>query len=199
MIEALVGTGLASAAGLNAYIPLLVVGLLARYTELVPLSGGWEWLEHPVTLVVLGVLLVIEVVADKVPMVDHVNDVLQTVVRPTSGGIAFGAGAAAQTVDPTAATAADWGPVIAGVLIALAFHGLKAVGRAGVNAATMGAGAPIVSTAEDGLSLGMALAAVLAPVLGLVLALGTAAGLVVLWRRRRARRRAERDRAAPPG
>ena len=40
MFEVLTGAGLAAAAGLNAYIPLLAIGLLSRFTDLVSLPPG---------------------------------------------------------------------------------------------------------------------------------------------------------------
>ena len=70
MLEILTGTGLAVAAGLNAYIPLLLLGLAARFLDVVALPSGWAWLENEWVLGGLAVLLVIEVVADKVPVVD---------------------------------------------------------------------------------------------------------------------------------
>ena len=45
-MELLTGFGLAAAAGLNAYIPLLALGLLARFTDLVTLPASqicFEW------------------------------------------------------------------------------------------------------------------------------------------------------------
>lgn len=191
MLEALTGTGLAASAGLNAYIPLLVMGLLARFTDMVDLPDGWAWLSNGWVLVILGVLLAIEVVADKVPLVDHANDVVQTVVRPTAGGLAFGAGSSAQTVtvsDPGSFFSShQWVPVVAGVLIALCVHGVKAAARPVVNTATAGFGAPVVSTAEDIGSVTMSLLALLVPVLVLVglLLLGWATVQVVRRRRRR--------------
>ena len=91
MFEALTGTGLAASAGLNAYIPMLVVGLLGRYSDLITLPPGWRWLTNGWVVLILLALLAVEVVADKVPALDSVNDVVQTVVRPTSGGLVFGA------------------------------------------------------------------------------------------------------------
>ena len=139
-------------AGLNAYIPLLTMGLLARYTEAISLPAGWSWLANGWTLIILGLLLAIEVVADKVPIVDHVNDVVQTFVRPTAGGLAFGAGSASETVtvsDPGSFfTSHQWVPIVAGGLIALGVHGVKAASRPVVNASTAGLGAPVASTAE---------------------------------------------------
>jgi hypothetical protein len=194
VLEALTGTGLAASAGLNAYIPLLAMGSLARYTELVDLPAGWTWLSNGWVLAILGVLLAVEVVADKVPVVDHVNDVVQTVVRPTAGGLAFGAGSSAQTVtvsDPGAFFSShQWVPIAAGVLIALCVHGVKAAARPVVNVSTAGVGAPVVSTAEDVGSVAMSLLALLVPVLVLVgLAVLVWAAVQVLRRRRRRRGR----------
>ena len=59
MLEFLTGSGLAAAAGMNAYIPLLLVGLLGRFTSIVELPSSWQWLENPWTLGVLAVLLVV--------------------------------------------------------------------------------------------------------------------------------------------
>jgi hypothetical protein len=195
VLEALTGTGLAASAGLNAYIPLLTMGMLARYSDLVDLPSGWTWLSNGWVLAILGLLLAIEVVADKVPVVDHVNDVVQTVIRPTAGGLAFGAGSSAQTVtvsDPGSFfTSHQWVPIAAGVLIALCVHGVKAAARPVVNVSTAGMGAPVASTAEDLGSAAMSLLALLVPVLVLVgLALMAWATIQVVRRRRR--RRAER-------
>jgi hypothetical protein len=192
VLEALTGTGLAASAGLNAYIPLVLMGLLSRYTDVINLPTGWQWLSNGWVLVILLVLLTVEVVADKVPVVDHVNDVVQTVVRPTAGGLAFGAGSSSQTAtvtDPGQFFAShQWVPIAAGVLIALSVHGIKAVARPVVNASTAGFGAPVASTAEDATSVVMSLVAILLPVLVLVFVvlLAVLAGWLV---RRRGRRR----------
>jgi len=193
VLEALTGTGLAASAGLNAYIPLLTMGLLARFTDAVNLPSGWSWLSNGWVLVILAVLLSIEVVADKVPVVDHLNDVVQTVVRPTAGGLAFGAGSASQTVtvsNPGSFFGShQWVPVAAGVLIAFCVHGVKATARPVVNVTTAGFGAPVISTLEDFGSVAMSLLAILAPVLVLVgLGLLVWLGVWVIGRRRRRRR-----------
>ena len=198
VLEALTGTGLAASAGLNAYIPLLSVGLLTRYTDVITLPEQWQWLENPWVLGILGVLLTIEFVADKIPAVDHVNDVLQTVVRPTSGGLVFGASTSAQTAtvsDPAAFFSNNqWVPVIVGIMIALAIHGMKATVRAGVNAMTAGFGAPIISTAEDITSVSLSLVAILLPLLVLVFLVGFV--MLFWWTLRRRRKRREAKLAA---
>jgi membrane protein implicated in regulation of membrane protease activity len=195
VLEALTGTGLAASAGLNAYIPLLIMGLMARFTDAIALPSGWQWLSNGWVIAILALLLAVEVVADKVPMVDHVNDVVQTVVRPTAGGIVFGAGSSSQTAtvtDPGSFFSShQWVPIAAGVIIAFCVHGAKAATRPVVNATTAGFGAPVASTVEDFSSIVMSLLAILLPILvllGLVLLVST-----VIWAfRRRRRRRRER-------
>ncbi|MEV4480454.1 DUF4126 domain-containing protein [Micromonospora coxensis] len=202
MFEVLTGTGLAASAGLNAYIPLLTMGLLARYTDLIDLPSGWQWLGNGWVLAILAVLLAVEVVADKVPVVDHVNDVVQTVVRPTAGGLAFGAGASSETVtvsDPGSFFSSNqWVPVVTGVVIALGVHLLKSAARPVVNATTAGFGAPVASTAEDATSVVMSLVAIILPVLVLAFLLGLVAFLFWFLRRRGERRR-EREAARAAG
>ena len=192
MLEALTGTGLAASAGLNAYIPLLVMGLLARFTDVIDLPQGWSWLANGWVLVILGILLAVELVADKVPIVDHANDVVQTVVRPTAGGLAFGAGSGAQTVtvsNPGSFFGShQWVPVAAGVLIALCVHGVKATARPVVNVSTAGFGAPVLSTIEDFGSALMSILAILMPILVLV-GIGLFVWLTVVVLRRRRRKR----------
>ncbi|MEJ3747201.1 DUF4126 domain-containing protein [Actinomycetes bacterium KLBMP 9797] len=190
MLEALTGSGLAASAGLNAYIPLLTMGVLTRYTDLMELPSGWDWLSNGWVMAILAVLLLVEVVADKVPVVDHVNDVLQTAVRPTAGGLAFGAGAGSETVlvsDPGDTN--QWMPVVAGVLIALGVHGVKALSRGVVNATTAGIGAPVASTAEDVTSVTMSLVAIILPFLVLVFLAGIVLFLAWVLRRRRIKKR----------
>lgn len=202
MLEALTGTGLAASAGLNAYIPLLTMGLLARYTELIHLPSSSQWLTNGWALAILTVLLAVEFVADKVPMIDHVNDVIQTVVRPTAGGLAFGAGAGSETVtvsDPGQFFSSNqWLPIAVGVVIAFGVHGIKSVARPVINATTAGFGAPVASTAEDATSIVMSLVAIILPVLVLLFLLGFAILLPWTLRRRRERKR-EREAARAAG
>jgi large-conductance mechanosensitive channel len=195
VLELLTGIGLATSAGLNAYIPLLVIGVLARYTDLITLPATWQWLENGWTLAILTVLLLIEVVADKIPVVDHINDMLQTVVRPGAGGIAFGAATSSTTVtvqDPGEFfTSNQWIPIAAGVVISLIVHGMKAAARPVVNVATAGVGAPVVSATEDAFSVGMAFAAIIFPFL-IIAFVFVLIWLFIVMRRRRKRRKAEK-------
>lgn len=190
MLELLTGAGLATSAGLNAALPLLALGALDRWTGLVTLPVGWEWLANGWVLAILTVLLVVDVVADKVPGVDHANDLLQTVVRPTAGGIAFGAGVGTETVavtDPGSfVESGAWVPVVMGVVLALGVHVAKATTRPVVNAATLGVGAPVVSVVEDVSAAVMVVMAIVVPVLVLAALVALVWGF---WRLRRRRRR----------
>ncbi|SEE10689.1 DUF4126 domain-containing protein [Ruania alba] len=190
-MELLTGSGLALSAGLNAYVPMLVMGLLARFTTLVTLPPSWVWLTNDWVLIVLAVLLVIEVVADKVPAVDHVNDILQTLVRPTAGGIVFAAGSGAvtpATTDPGEFfTSAAMVPFVCGAILALLTHLGKAGVRAGVNLSTAGVGAPVASTVEDISAVALTALALVLPVLVLVF-VAAAVVVVIQMRRKRLRR-----------
>ena len=132
-MELMTGFGLATAAGLNAYIPMLLMGLLSKFTSLITLPSGWTWLENGWVMAVVAVLLAVEIVADKIPALDTVNDTVQTFVRPTAGGIVFGSGTAAQTAavtDPAEfARTGQWVPVAIGVVTALVVHLTKTAVR----------------------------------------------------------------------
>jgi hypothetical protein len=172
--------GLSSSAGLNAYLPLLVVALLGRFTELITLKPPWDALESWWVIGVLAVLLLIEILVDKVPAVDSVNDVIQTFIRPIAGAVLFAA---------SAGVVSDAHPVLAmvcGLLVAGGVHAVKATARPVVTATTAGTLNPVVSTAEDILALVVAVLAILLPILGLLFLL-----LVILWLIRRGRRQRE--------
>src|SRR6266545_3864825 len=154
--------------------------------------NGW-------VLAILAVLLLVEFVADKIPIVDHVDDVLQTFVRPTAGGLAFGAASSSQTVtvdNPGSFFAShQWVPIAAGILISLTVHGMKATARPVINATTAGFGAPVVSTIEDVTSVALSFVAIVLPILVLVFIAGLIAIFVwaLRWRaRRKAAKRAQR-------
>jgi hypothetical protein len=190
MLASLTGLGLSAAAGLNAYIPLLLVGLLARFTDVITLPEPYRWIQSGWALGVVSVLLVAELVLDKVPVVDHVNDAVQTLVRPTVGGVIFAATTAAAQADASPwMQDHPWVGVLLGVAVAGVVHATKATARPVVNATTVGTATPVVSAAEDAASLAMSLVAVFFPVLVLVVLLLVAWAAWGLVRRARRRRR----------
>lgn len=192
MIAALTGMGLSAAAGLNAYIPFLIVALVARFTDVITLPATYAWIESWWAIGIGALLLLSEVVLDKIPAVDSVNDAVQTFIRPAMGGLVFAATAAAADLDSSAwMTAHPWVGIVLGVVVSGLVHTGKVAARPVVNMGTAGFGAPVVSTAEDGASVGLSLAALFAPLLCLValilLAWVLVAGSLKVrrWRRRR--------------
>ena len=194
MLEFVIGSSLAAAAGLNAWIPLFLLGLAAKLLPAVVLPAGWSWLSSDIALWVIGALLVLEIIADKIPALDSLNDIVHSIIRPAAGGIAFGAGASARTIavdDPGSFFSEHtWIPVVAGVVIALAVHAAKATGRVAANAATAGVAAPVLSTAEDIAAFVLSTAAIVVPVVAAILLLCLIVAIVIVVRRRSRRRRA---------
>jgi len=179
--------GLSTAAGLNAYIPMLTVAVLAKFTHLIELQEPWSALTSWWIIALLAVLLVIEEIADKIPAVDTVNDVVQTLVRPTAGAILFAA---------TTQSSINMHPILAfgcGVILAGTVHVVKAGARPAVTAATAGIANPIVSTVEDVVSAVTSFVSVIFPYLVIVwvILLALAIFMVVRWRRRRRQERAD--------
>jgi hypothetical protein len=181
----LAGFGLAGAAGLNAWLPLLIVGLAARFTDWITLGSPYNLLSDPIVIIILLVLLGIEVFADKIPAVDSINDVIQTVIRPSAGAVLFAANAGAFS---------DLNPVLAlvlGLLAAGSVHAVKATSRPMITATTGGLANPLVSLLEDVMSAVVAILALIAPILAIIVFALFALGLwrlVRLFRRRRTAR-----------
>ncbi|MCX6019479.1 MAG: DUF4126 domain-containing protein [Chloroflexi bacterium] len=136
--------GLSTAAGLNAYIPLLIVAVLGRL-EVLHLSKPYDVLTSWPVIIVLGALLLIEFTVDKI-----------AILFASSAGVIYG-------IDPAIALAL-------GLVAALGMHGAKAAVRPLVNVGTMGIGAPFMSIAEDIVSVLGTVLAVFAPLLFVVFA-----------------------------
>lgn len=186
-MDVLSGLTLAAPAGVNAYIPLLAVALAQRIGWL-HLSGPYDVLGEWWVIAIIAVLLIVEVIADKVPAVDHANDVIQTIVRPAAGGLLAVSASGQGTVSPVVL-------LVAGVLIAGGVHAVKASARPVVNVSTAGAGAPIVSTLEDIGAVIVTVLALLVPVIAAVVIVLAVVLAVVLLRRWRRRHRAADGRA----
>jgi uncharacterized membrane protein len=152
--------GLSASAGLNAYVPLLVVALLAKYTKLIQLNDTWEPMTSWWVIGVLIFLSVIEFFADKIPAINHVNDAIQTFVRPAAGAVVFAA---------TSTQGVEVNPMfslIAGLLVAGGVHAVKALAiRPAVTATTGGAANIGVSMLEDATSTAVSFLSILLPVI----------------------------------
>lgn len=188
IIQALGGIGaafgLSGSAGLNAYIPLLIVALAGRFptaNPLLRLGEPYDLISNWWVIGVLVVLLLIEVTVDKIPAVDTLNDALQTFVRPAAGAVLFAANANVIT---------DMSPVlalIAGLLLAGSVHATKGVVRPVVTASTAGTGNWLVSLIEDIVAVGLSILSILIPILALIGMVALAIFIVLRYRRRRQR------------
>jgi cytochrome bd-type quinol oxidase subunit 2 len=167
--------GLSASAGLNAYIPLLIVALTARaFPNVLSLNEPFDLLASNWSIAALVVLLVVELLADKVPAVDHVNDVIGMFIRPAAGAVLFAGttSGAIENLDPRLA-------LLCGLLVAGTTHGVKATARPVVTASTGGVGNPIVSTLEDVAAFLTSMVALLAPLLiGVAIVLF---GILFVW------------------
>jgi hypothetical protein len=172
------GLAIAAACGLRAFLPLLVLGLAGR-AGVVTVGGSAAWLTQDLALWTLGVAALVEIVGDKVPIVDHALDVVGLVVRPAAG--ALGAYAAL----------AEWPaplPLVFALVAgsgALGVQALKAKTRVGSSLLTAGAGNPVLSFAEDLGAFGLTLLAILVPAIALAIVVGGAVALRAAWRRLR--------------
>ena len=181
MMDILSAFGLSASAGLNAYIPLLIVALAARF-DVIQLDGPYAHVESWWAIGVLAFLLLVEMLADKVPVADHVNDLISTFIRPAAGALLFAA---------NTGTVSQMHPVLAlvlGLFTAGAVHGAKASARPMITASTGGIGNPIVSTLEDVVAVITSIVAILAPLL-LFITFVAFALMMAWWMMRRRRRR----------
>jgi len=182
LLQVAAGVGLAAATGLRAFLPAFLVGLLGRF-HVMPLRSGFEWLESTPALVIFGTAVVLEILADKVPWVDHALDWVGTVIKPAAG--AFVVVAALEQLPPLNASIIG---LLLGGSVAGSVHVAKAGLRTFATGTSGGAASPLLSTAEDGLSLSGSLLAIFYPVfLFTLLVAGSALLVFTLWRWRKRR------------
>jgi hypothetical protein len=172
-IESLVGIalgiGLAAATGFRIFIPLLLVGLAARF-DMLPLGDGFQWLATTPALLTLGTAAVLETLGYYIPGVDHALDVLAGPATLLAGIVAS---AAVMTEVPPAVL---WPvAVIAGGGAAGLTKGSTALLRAKSGVATGGLANPVVSTVETIGATGITLLAIAVPILCFV------AVVALLW------------------
>jgi hypothetical protein len=172
---------LAASAGLRAWLPLLATGVLARF-DVLQLGESFAFLQSTPALVLFGVATLLEIAADKIPVLDHGLDVVSTVLRPAAGAL-LTAGVMWQVNDPM--WAAGLG-IVLGAPIAAAPHFAKSATRVASTTTTGGLANPIVSLLEDLASAFMIVLAVLLPILAVIL-LGVVAFFIVRFVQRRRR------------
>lgn len=172
------GISLAACAGLRAFLPLLAVGVATRMNWL-PIQESFHWVGSDASLITLGVATVAEVLADKVPVLDHALDTVYTFARPVAGALA--AAGAFYTLPPTYALALG---IILGAPLAGGLHLTRAGTRVASTATTGGLGNPVLSVAEDLTAGAGVVLALVAPLLTVVL-IGALLLFGIRWVRKR--------------
>lgn len=177
MTNSLTGVLLAAAAGLNAYLPILGLALADRFTDYVDLSQPYNVISSIGGIVVLLVLVTIDLIADKIPRIDHINDLINSPLRPAAGMFLMMAAVSGQ---------GEIHEVVAmsiGLLVAGAVHAFKSISRTKITVATNGIANPMVSLIEDGIAGMTTLLAIVFPWIGLVFAIPAGIGLGWIYRK----------------
>lgn len=172
--------GLSGAAGLNAFIPLLLVGLLSR-ADVIQLNAPFDLLANPWVLLGVAVIGALDFVGDKIPGVDHVLHVAGGVVNAAAGAVLFASQAGVADVPPALSMAL-------GLIVAGGVQATRTAVRPVATATTAGLGNPVVSSVEDGTSLLLSALAVFAPLLAVLLLVVIVVGVYRFWSARRSRR-----------
>jgi Domain of unknown function (DUF4126) len=177
----LTAIGLSSTSGLRAYLPLLALAIGSQIPggnggDLITVAPWLTGVAHSGGLWAAAALLIlafIEFVVDKIPVLDHINDAIHTVIRPVAGGFIMAA------IDNPISHNSPWVAAIIGAILAFMVHGVKATTRPVVTATTMGIGNPAVSAGEDILAVLMTLLSVFLPIL---LIIGLVIVVLIMWK-----------------
>lgn len=176
-LAVLLGLGLSASTGLNTFLPLLLLSAAARFHVAgIELGQKFDWLSSDVAIIVLIVASIAEIIADKVPAVDHFLDSVGTFVRPLAATVATASVLTGADVNPTVAAVVG---LMIGAPTSLGFHTLKAGTRVASTATTFGCANPILSIIEDVISFGLSITAIFIP---LAVPLLIALLVWVLWR-----------------
>jgi hypothetical protein len=178
----LTAVGLGIGAGVNAYATLLVFGLLSRWKPSLFEGELAQFFSSTPVLITVGVLYVIEFLADKFPAVDHAWDAVHTFIRPAAGALVGWAAASHEMPQ-------GW-VILASALAggaALTTHTAKATLRIASTATTAGTANPVISIVEDIFAFVNAILAILLPWLVLFVAALVTVFLLWTWRRTRLR------------
>jgi uncharacterized membrane protein len=171
----LLGLGLSASTGLNTFLPLLLLSAAARFHVAgIALGARFEWLTSDAAMITLIVACVIELIADKIPAVDHFLDTAGTFIRPVAGAVA--SASVLTGMDPMVAAILG---IIVGAPTSLGMHTLKAGTRVASTATTFGCANPVLSLIEDVLSFALSMISIFLP---LLVPFALAAFAFVLWR-----------------
>ena len=156
----LLGLGLSASTGLNTFLPLLLLSAAARFNIAgIELGTKFEWLTSDAAMITLIVACVIELIADKIPAVDHFLDSAGTFIRPLAGALA--SASVLTGLDPMVAAIIG---LIVGAPTSLGLHTLKAGTRVASTATTFGCANPVLSLIEDVISVSLSVIAIFLPI-----------------------------------
>lgn len=187
--------GLALASGLNAYFPLLAFAVAARWFHLYKVNPNFSFVTQTWFIALLTVLTIIDLVADKIPLIDTAWDAIHTAIRPIMGALVVAAsynqvhlqsmvgitgissvpnanvviGAIRVTRVSTGISLSFVGLMILGAILALMVHTTKAITRIASTATTFGLGNIVLSMIEDVGVLITTLLSLFAPIVMLIL------------------------------
>jgi uncharacterized membrane protein len=179
---------LTTTAGLRGFLALLVASL-AAHAGWIHLNAPYAWLGSDGASMVLAVFAVLEILADKIPVVDNALHLIYFIVRPAAAAILVGGTVHAPNQGDLIAL------MIVGALNAFVVHGASAAARAASTTSTFGAANSTMSVGEDVVALGGGVLAIAVPLLAGTLALAFLIALLFIVRRIsvRARRFASED------
>ena len=172
------GISLAATAGLRAFMPLFSICVFAWMGQ-VELGDSFAWMGTPVAAICFGTAVVVEVLADKIPVVDHALDGVGLVVKPIAGTLATSTMITGMDPVLTVVVGLATGGVAAGGV-----HLVKAKVRVMSSLFTAAHANPIISLFEDAVALVGVVVAWIAPVV--IVVVGIVSGG---WLLRRSRKR----------
>jgi uncharacterized membrane protein len=188
----LLGLGLSASTGLNTFLPLLLLSAAARFHIAgITLGAKFDWLTSDAAMIALIIACVLELVADKIPAVDHFLDTAGTFVRPVAGALA--SASVLTGIDPMVAAIVG---IIIGAPTSLGMHTLKAGTRVASSATTFGCANPVISIIEDVISFALSVLAIFIPFL---VPFALAALVWLLWRAMQRFRRGSATAVPPTG
>lgn len=154
--------GLSGAAGLNAYIPLLMVGLLNHFHVAgFQLAQPYDMISNPWVMLGVAVLGLLDFVGDKIPGVDHALHVAGGFINTAAGAVLFASQTGVADIPPALS-------MVLGLVVAGGVHATRTAVRPVATATTAGIGNPVLSAAEDVGSLTLSVLAIFIPVLAVI-------------------------------
>lgn len=163
------------ASGFRLYATLFAAGMASRLGW-IDLPASLDLLQHPVLLGLSGLLLATEFLVDKIPGLDSLWDLVNSVLR-----VPAGAALAAAVLGADSGVMAVAGALLGGSLAASSQLAKTSV-RAAINTLPEPVSNVFASLTEDGLSLGMLWLAVSKPaVFAVVLGALVVAAVGVVW------------------